>query len=116
MIFFFRHVAAEVVQYLIFIPILSSASIGTHELQLSGNYNSAKASGTEATQPWHLNLEKFPIEVLFFYFMDDIRKIFMNDSKKTLPSNLPHAKVDWSHNLLNSSLLSPKIMQQSLLV
>lgn len=27
--FFFRHVAAEVVQYLIFIPILSSASTGT---------------------------------------------------------------------------------------
>lgn len=63
---FFRHVAAEVVQYLIFIPILSSASIGTHEFQLSGNYNSAKASGSEETQPWHLNLERFPTEALFF--------------------------------------------------
>lgn len=56
---FFRHVPAEVIQYLIFIPILSSAPTGMHEFQLSGNYNSDKASGSEETQPWHLSLERF---------------------------------------------------------
>lgn len=49
---------------------------------------------------------------IIFYIMDDITKIFMNDSKKTLPSNLPHAKVDWSHNLHKGNLLSPKTMQK----
>lgn len=48
--------------------------------------------------------------------MDDIMKIFMKDSKESLLSNLPHAKVDWSHNFLKGNLLSPKTMQQLLLV
>lgn len=56
---FFRHVLAQVIQYLIFILILSSASIGMHEFQLSVNYNSDKALGTEEPQPWHLTLEGF---------------------------------------------------------
>lgn len=43
MIFFFRHVPAKVIQYLIFIPTLSSASTGMNEFQLSENYNSDKA-------------------------------------------------------------------------
>lgn len=63
---FSRHVPAEVIQYLIFIPILSSASTGMHEFQLSGNYNSDKASGTEETQPWHLGLERFLLNQDFF--------------------------------------------------
>lgn len=56
---FFRHVPAEVIQYLIFIPILSSAFTGMHKFELSGNYDSDKASGTEETQLWHLSLEGF---------------------------------------------------------
>lgn len=66
--FFFSHVPAEVIQYLIFIPILSSASTGMQEFQLSVNYNSDKASGTEEPQSWHLTLEGFLQNQDYFFF------------------------------------------------
>lgn len=80
--FFFRHVPAKVVQYLIFIPILSSASTGMHEFQLSGIYNSDKAFATEWSYHWHLSWERFLQNWDFFYFVEDSMKKIMSVSKK----------------------------------
>jgi len=66
---FVRHVQAEIIWYLIFILILSSASTGMHEFQLSGNYNSDKASGTEEDQSWHLSLQRF-LQNQDYFFLD----------------------------------------------